>query len=338
MFGLFRRSRRLEVLRVLCYGKLPLAKDFLMSRGGAAARRFQSWVGALDRGGRVAALPRPQRALFALPGQRDCVVGTIWDSADAGGARKFPFALFFEMEREQLRDGDRVPVFAALDLWERLEHDYARLSGVATTEDFYRQLRNLRHDSVGARPGGQPAERFAAAARQYAPRDLARALFEADTLARWTRLLWRIERAVAPWRRSPGSAPTLAFRLPLAGSIPHAVQVEAWLAFIRARAGGAPVLPSIFFPAARSGEPSGPPGSFALIFRPVRESDVWLLQESIGDADVVDLGTADAEGEREGEDFAAAVQESLESAEADLRRFLPPADRRSDGRSCASCR
>jgi len=329
MMSLFSRSKRPRALRALCYGKLPIAKDFLVSRGGEAGRRFQNWLGALDRGGRAAVLPRPQRVLFARPDLEHYVIGTVWDSADAGGVRKFPFALYFELARKSAGANAVSPVFSGLAQWEELEREYAVLSQISRTGEFYRQLRSIRHPVGPAEGGGDgPAERFAEAARPHSPQALAEALFGADALPRWTRLLWRIAREVRPASTSAGPVPTFALRLPLADSVPDAVQVESWLKFIRSRVEGLSTMPSLVFPAPYAGDRSARPATFSVIFRPVRESDVWLLQESVGDSDVTDLTDRDPPPpESEGDEaFAAGVREAFTDPAADLTELMRPID------------
>jgi hypothetical protein len=205
------------------------------------------------------------------------------------------------------------------------------LSRVSRTGEFYRRLRGIRHP-VNPTDGGEagPAGRFAAEARPHSPRALAEGLFGADALAPWTRLLWRVDREIGTGSSGAGAAPPFALRLPLTDSVPDTVQVECWLWFIRSRVATdrLSAMPSLVFPAPDGGDRSTRPATFSVIFRPVRQSDVWLLQESVGDSDVTDLTVPDpaAPAPEVDEMFAAGVRSAYTDPRADLTGLVRPID------------
>jgi len=321
MMNLFNRSGQHQVLRPLCYGKLPLSKDFLKSRGGEAGRKFQDWLNHLDRmHGRPAVISQTQRILF-IPGEgKNYLTGTVWDSSDAGGVRHFPFALLFEPSRRFLDVHADRPVHGNLALWEGLEQEYPTLATAQSPEEFYQHLRGIQLAVNNLEPS-EDVKSFEAKAADVPVKELAEAMFGLDFLEDWTRLLWRCRCLLTGnGCHCSGARPAFGLRMPLAEGIPYPLQIDAWLGFLTEQAGGQLPVPSIIYPR----ESMKGPSSFSLVFRTLRDSDVSLLQEEIGNAEMTDVTAPGPDTSVSGfTDFAAAVRIWSDDPRADLRMILP---------------
>lgn len=323
LFSMFSDSGKRIVLRPLCFGKLPLARDFLKSRGDGASRSFQDWVNALARlSSETPDVPRTQRVLFIPEGEKHFVVATIWNSSDGTGT-VFPFALYCEPSQRFLDVNRACPVMACLRIWSFLESEQVQLARKESTEDYYAHLRKLSFPVSlwGGEKGEEGDEaKLAREAGAIRARDLATGIFGEDPLEEWVRLLWRFSLAIRQGDRGSRSLETLALRLPLARGIPFHLQVEAWLRCARKHGKTDALVPSVIFPQS----PTDERVSFCLHFRPLRESDVLLLQEKTGRADLLDLTVPDADMDVSGySDFHEAMVQWFDRSEANLRNLLP---------------
>jgi hypothetical protein len=306
------------VLGALCYGKLPIYKDFLKSRNGDSSEKFQGWLNGLDRLiGRPAKIPRTQRVMFLPESGKEYVLATVWDSSDQGGVRAFPFTLYFEPSRRFLASITDQVVFGNLSLWEVLEREKPGLAAARSAQDFYQRLRGVGHHltlSVASVEEGQ----FWKEAHGTSVKALATAIFGGEAVDGWVRLLWRALLALGPAGRATSIVPTLALRLPLGTGIAYHLQVETWIKFIRER--GSNTVPSVIFPR----DPVEGSASFCLFFRPIRESDVRLLLEEAKNSEILDLTAPDPHMEVIGfGEFHEAASEWLARPEANLWSLLP---------------
>lgn len=232
MFSLRKReSPQLEL-----YGKLPLAKDYLrIGCGDGAALALRDW---LDRGfsGNAqgqALIARPLCFLAAVD-SAEPVQGCLWPSSDAGGLRRFPFALLVARRRKALLADLAAGLDHAAGLWKRLGEIHSSLRDHADGQALLSALRGVELDLEDIPP--EAPERFA--------------------LDDWLSALW-------PEAGTDGLRSTLEdlqeprvasargpLRLPLAVDLPLRDQVNGWL-WLLDRAGlvGAADLSTLFLPA-----------------------------------------------------------------------------------------
>jgi len=319
MLKMFSRSGKNETLQLLCYGKLPLSGEYLKSWAGEGSGKFQGWINALDQnGGPNPRLPRPVRVLMIPDGAEGIVVATVWDSCDNRG-RSFPFALYFEAPRQFLKAALSHPVLGSLKLWRFLESEKPTLEASQSSEEFYRELRRPEL-SVPLTGEMEEAAGFERDLASVSVKALASAVFGGEPFEDWVRLLWRLSKALGPGERAALTARTIALRIPLGKGISAAVQVEAWLKLIRQRAGNSALVPSAILPL----EAEDRAGSFDILFRPLRESDVHLLQGGKGTAELLDLVVADKDLDVSGFlEFREMVLDWWERPEAGLKSLLP---------------
>lgn len=197
------------------YGKLPLAKDYLrVAASEGSARRLRDW---LDRGfggaGPAGGPEGPQRFLI---GGDEPLQGLLWPSHDAGGLRRFPFALFVARRARTLRGELERRAAACVAWWERLEQIHGGAGSFTDEAQLLAAWRALRVEAAepaaNVAAGGEPA-RLDAIGPGLEGAGLADALASAS-------------RAAA--RREP-------WRLPLAADQPLTEQSLAWLALLAAR-------------------------------------------------------------------------------------------------------
>ena len=251
------------------YGKLPVAKDYLrIGCSEGAARAWREW---LDRvfstdasDGRGPQLPWPMHFVLGAQGG-DTLVGSLWNSTDAGGERRFPFTLFLRRKRSAARRSLAAALAEEVALWEAVE-------GINERTDRYRDgqelLRELRGDLVQPAASGGGVERI--------------------DLDDWLAALWPERRldglreTVEELAVSSGSGAAPPRRLQLAPRLPVMEQVCAWLFLLRrtghsSRSG----VPNLFLPNLWSGdalkEAAGQPPWVMVSFRELRPSDVDLL-------------------------------------------------------------
>ncbi len=310
-------------LALQCFGKLPLAADFLKTWGeGDAGRRFHHWLDALDRagGGRVR-IPAPVRVLFA-PDERTFVVAMLWDSTDSGGARRFPFALYYEPPRKFLDLNVERPIASCASMFEALAHAGAQLMALDTPGDLYDTLRSTTFE-VSVKAASPAVEEASARSAAIPARLLAEGLFGAgeDEGERWAELLWRLW-FVSGGRRPHAFVPSLAVRLPLAEGSPVLLQAEAWLGLLRRRVGQPQLMPTVVI--AGDPETGRSDASVFLCFRAPRESDVSLLSGVASGVELHDLVVPDIGPETdERADFIAEAVAWLEDPRADLLHLGP---------------
>jgi type VI secretion system ImpM family protein len=138
-----------DYLRLGCFGKLPFSPEYLNVHADLpTSRRFRSW---LEEGRKAALLDsgadqlkeRERGAhrwfLFGLPGSAELLAGVVRASADAGGRREFPFAVFAHVPRRLYHRHYALVPLALRPTWEALDQAWTTLSAVAG-EHAFREL------------------------------------------------------------------------------------------------------------------------------------------------------------------------------------------------------
>ncbi len=222
------------------YGKLPIAKDY--QRVGAsegAARTLRDWLDQTFSGAAAGAeLAAPLRFAFA-PEREEPLLGTLWPSADSGGLRKFPFALFIERRRRALVEAashgfaSEAPAFAAFDAWYAARSNYG---------DGQALLAALRGRTLEVKEPQGSAEAVEPASVPW--REWLGALWPQNGDTELQATLQTIAKL------APAVPTSVALRLPLVVDLPFADQIGAWLEALRGlRWLQGEGVPNCFFPA-----------------------------------------------------------------------------------------
>jgi hypothetical protein len=224
--------RKKDAAPLQVYGKLPLAKDYLRigcSQGGALALRGwldQAFSGSAEKSAQPV-LPWPMRFLLGGPAP---LIGCAWPSSDAGGLRRFPFAMMVDRKKRALQDDLRADWSSCETTWRRLEELHRDNASRADGRDFLAALRGVQVD---------PSE----------PEVPERVQLEA-----WTKGLFGEEgerglSALLEALRGVDAGARQPIRLPLVSDLPPTVQVQAWWGILRElRLAGSEGTPSLFFP------------------------------------------------------------------------------------------
>lgn len=272
---------------VCCYGKLNIYKDFILI--GPDIRevyRFKEWM---DTGfGRewVKDMPPPvvsvpHRMLLAFPQQRNVVVASIWDSSDAGGLRRFPFAFFVAIHRNVLKDHYNI-ISILLPVWKALEGYYYSMGDIKDVSEFYSKFRGLRLEINRMESETDINERL----EHTRVKALIDGLFEKDGEECWARLLHNIYSALSLQQFLGSRKPSIALRLPLVSSMDISMQVEMWIRFIKANSPQPLPIPTVFFP----GKNEAKSLCFNVLWRDPRDEDARLLGDNVDNYQhVIDL-------------------------------------------------
>lgn len=270
-----------ESCPLFAFGKLPVYKDFISANlTDDASREFRDWlsngfsrVWSARDDCRSAEIPL-HAFLLGLPESRKVAVGALWGSADQGGLRKFPFALFTILPAGK----PAASVLAALDylsVFETRARDLRRrYDAGGSLAAVYQELRGKRID-IPVRTPAQIRARLAEALARRRIGPLATSLFEDDAPPRWAALLAGLDAAAR--RPTAGAA---AFRIPLADEPSPADQMKLW-ALRLTRPGGA-VPTGVCY---RLGG-SAPRG--VIFFRDARPEDILLFHPDAISTDFVE--------------------------------------------------
>ena len=228
----FRKKDSSAPLQV--YGKLPLAKDYLrVGCGQGTALGLRNWLDQAFSGSAEKAaqpnLPWPMRFILGGPAP---IVGCAWPSSDAGGLRRFPFAMLVERKKRELQDDLRADWAQCEATWRALEDCYQEHRERADGKEFLAALRGVQ---------------IATPESDLEPPD--RVQLEA-----WTRGLFGDEgerglmRFLDALRHTQVGARE-PFRLPIVTDVPPTVQAQAWWSILRElNRAGTSETPSLFFP------------------------------------------------------------------------------------------
>ncbi len=221
---------------VRAYGKLPIYAEYRrleLSPGTPIA--FSQWLDA----GRLAwvrspsksdaSTARASRLTVGLPGAKEAIVASVWDSRDSLG-RVFPFAFFVVCPSEALgRDPVERWVVAA-GIHRSFDRLYAQLHSLGSGGDFYRfyqkRMVALRPDDLAERVRGLRAEAAQIAAEPWFK--AVRFDGEIAPSAWFAALLRRAGR----WKVQSASLAEAAVSCPLAGGFSYEAQVVLWLEWL----------------------------------------------------------------------------------------------------------
>ena len=227
-------GRNTALLRA--YGKLPFYAEYRrLEVAPGAPTAFSQW---LDEG-RLAwvrsptrserGTTRPSRLLLGLPGSKETVIASVWDSRDSLG-RVFPFAFFVTCAVDAL-GADPIERLAVVNCVHReFERRYSELHQLAGGGDFYRRFQKhtltLKPDDLAERTR---------ALREDAARIAAETWLkglsgdkETSSDAWFGGLLRRVER----WKDQAAAARELAIRCPIVPGTSHSAQSVLWLEWL----------------------------------------------------------------------------------------------------------
>jgi len=274
-----RRDKPDSSLQLSCYGKLPIYKDFIILESGkGATEAFKVWMDSgfgttwenPDNG--PTSVTRPHRILFAPAQHKDVAVAAIWNSHDADGLRKFPFALFVSLPKKTVNKLGTEIITGLGPVWRELESCYLALDSIPDITGFYDNFRNSRVNPPARHVAADPPDTVSRW-ESTTVHEIATALFQDKCQDRWADLLSRVEAAVSYGRKTAGKTASIALRLPLAASVDGPLQIEMWLRFLRHNLDCKMDVPTICFPQSVDEEAT----AFSVLWRDPRREDVCLL-------------------------------------------------------------
>jgi len=259
------------------YGKLPIYAEYRrleVSPGTPTA--FSQWMDA----GRLAwvrspakseaGTTRPSRLMVGLPGTKEAIVASVWDSRDSLG-RAYPFAFFVVCPPEALGSDPLERWVAAAGIHRAFERLYAQLHSLGSGGHFYRLYQKC---AITLRPDDL-AERVRSL-REDAAKIAAEPWFKAVTFdgeltpSTWfAGLLRRAER----WKAQAASFAEAAVSCPLARGFSYETQVVLWLEWLGGLFKKIGKMPWVVVP--MEGEPS--PRALHLVIRDLLPDDYQLL-------------------------------------------------------------
>ncbi len=265
------------------YGKLPIYKDFLRTNlAGPEAVAVKAW---LDRGfsrfweGRDTCrdhVIEPHAFLLLLPDTTHYVFGYLWGSHDAGGLRRFPFAVFGTIGAGK-GSARTVAILLALGAATRdLRLIQETIQGLPSVDAFNERARRLSIKLIVSEDEAtdQLLRREVGGISEAA---FAASLFDSDKETSWPALRAYLARAAELDR-----AGTLAVRLPASDLLPVAVQAALWARLVLGQEGRRrPAMGALF--------PSGnPAGGVVLLDRYLRPDDVLLFNPGLVEYEFVE--------------------------------------------------
>jgi hypothetical protein len=218
------------------YGKLPIYAEYRrLDVSPGTPTVFSQWMDA----GRLAWVrspsksatgsTRPSRLVIGLPGTKEAVVASVWDSRDSLG-RAYPFAFFVVCPPEALGNDPLERWVSAAGIHRAFERLYAGLHSLGSGGDFYRFYQKhtilLRPEDLSERVRGL---------RDDATKIVTEPWFKAVSWdgevapPLWfAGLLRRAER----WKTQPAALTDLAISFPLAQGFSYEAQVVLWLEWL----------------------------------------------------------------------------------------------------------
>lgn len=237
--GIFKRVRqrlggtRSVELRVSCYGKLPVYKDFLRENlAGKEAQFFKQW---LDRGfGHYwgdrqdyrGTTVYPHGFLFRFPGTARYLVGYLWGSHDEGGLRSFPFSIFAFMAggRESFPPHSVIDALAGIMTTGAQWREEA--ASLGSFHEFKSWSRDLRLD-LKIRPEHEVVTEILERSKQVTVAEFSNSLWEEAPELKWPALVSYLMRH-RDRIKSHNHNVDLAARFPTSDRIPLILQTHIW--------------------------------------------------------------------------------------------------------------
>lgn len=270
------------------YGKLPMYAEYRrLEVSPGAATAYSQWMDAGRLAWVQASAQRKEkgamvssRILVQLPGVKEVVVASMWDSRDNVG-RVFPFSFFVVSPLDALGRDAFQRWTSATFIFDQFDRAYGELSVLRGGGDFYRHCRGrtvlLRPDDVDERQRDL---------LDQASKIDAQAWFTALDLPSVTPTDWfsALVRRAARWKRQPADIAQLAIGCPLADGISFDAQAMLWLSWIEPLAKQAKKTPWLVSPGCTNGSGC----SAYLILRDLIPDDFQLLTSQARDYSFVE--------------------------------------------------
>jgi len=286
---------------VHCFGKLPIAADFIHHKlESEEARAFSEWIqkgqtlvegvtrGRTPPGTAAPQPPRRYRLSFDGGQGRKIVLGLLRESHDRGKLRKFPFALYATVEGAALRERPALIPLLARGIWEALEADLDALPEGGTVDALVKRLDSLSlevPDPAGHGAAeldhllsGMKAGAFWSLALPGAGKDRRQWVFDV------------LVRALSPLRKAKPQDLPVQFKLPIGGDPEQALAGAAfWIELLSAQFRNPRQAPNIFLDAAPG---QGAPRSMQIFFSRPDEKNFGSLMARTYETEYVDDLTA----------------------------------------------
>lgn len=241
--GIFQRvrqrlggSRTIE-LKISCYGKLPLYKDFLREGlAGKEAQAYKQWLdkgvghywGAHDeyRGTTI----YPHGFLLRFPGTAKYLLGYLWGSHDEGGLRFFPFSLFASIPagRESFPPHSVLKILdAVMTSGAKWRQEASRLTSV---QEFKRWSRGLKLE-VTLEPEHEVVAGVLGKAGEITVETFITGLWDEEPETEWPMLMAYLDRHRGRIRDRNHNV-DLAGRFPTTDRLSMTLQAQIWTQII----------------------------------------------------------------------------------------------------------
>lgn len=281
-----------------CFGKLPLAGDFLRHRLDAPGpRALAGWmekghalVEAVRRSsGRASGGQKPSARRFRfvvdLEGDTHALAGILHESHDklgSGGSRRFPFAYFVDVAAAPLRTAVGSALWNLAALWDQME---ARLQGSVEAKDarsFFEQVDapgiamepEQGEGEIQQRLRGTRAGEFWSQVRSDATGELRIAFFE------------YLVRVLKPHAGRKARESAVALRLPVAGTAEQVkLQCAFWAELVVGILGSGDQLPHFFLEAP---EATGPGRALQIHYKALDDNGFASLMTERYATDYID--------------------------------------------------
>jgi type VI secretion system ImpM family protein len=247
------------VASVHAYGKLPVTGDFIHYRlDGEEAMGFASWVEkgqalvqAIRKSGAEPADPdtaqwRRYRFVFDPGGGRRLLVGVLRDSHDRDRLRRFPFAIFVEVDRSIFRDRPALTPMLLHGTCEAIDEGMGAAENAASMDDLHARLSRTLVEVPD--PSSRTTRDLDVLLEESPAGKFWEGVFPKGGMEKRLVLFDLLHRALAPFSSLRGEEVPASFKLPLAGDAAETrLQCTFWVELLSgmARAAGRQI-PSLF--------------------------------------------------------------------------------------------